>query len=30
MRATIQEKVLDSFNQFSEDVQDQIDLFEHY
>lgn len=30
MRATIQEKVLDSFNQFSEDIQDQIDLFEHY
>lgn len=30
MRTTIQEKVLDSFNQFSEDVQDQIDLFEHY
>ena len=30
MRAIIQEKVLDSFNQFSEDVQDQIDLFEHY
>lgn len=30
MRATIQEKVLDSFNQFSENIQDQIDLFEHY
>lgn len=30
MRATIQEKILDSFNQFSEDIQDQIDLFEHY
>lgn len=30
MRATIQEKVLDSFNQFSEGIQDQIDLFEHY
>ena len=30
MRATIQEKVLDSFNQFNKDIQDQIDLFEHY
>lgn len=30
MRNTIQEKVLDSFNQFSDDLQEQMDLFEHY
>lgn len=30
MRDTIQEKVLDSFDQFSEDLQEQMDLFEHY
>ena len=30
MRNTIQEKVLDSFNQFSDDLQKQMDLFEHY
>ena len=30
MRDTIQEKVLDSFNQFSDDLQKQMDLFEHY
>ena len=30
MRNTIQEKVLDSFNQFSEDIEHQIELFDHY
>lgn len=30
MRDTIQEKVLDSFDQFSDDLQEQMDLFEHY
>lgn len=30
MRNTIQEKVLDSFNQFSEDIEHQIKLFDHY
>ncbi len=30
MRDTIQEKVLDSFNQFSEDIEHQIELFDHY
>jgi hypothetical protein len=30
MRNTIQEKVLDSFNQFSEDIEHQIELFNHY
>ena len=30
MRNTIQEKVLDSFDQFSEDLEDQMELFEHY
>ena len=30
MRDTIQEKVLDSFDQFSEDLEEQMDLFEHY
>lgn len=30
IRNTIQEKVLDSFNQFSEDIEHQIELFDHY
>lgn len=30
MRDNVLEKVMDSFDKFSEDMQDQIDLFEHY
>lgn len=30
MRNNVLEKVMDSFDKFSEDMQDQIDLFEHY